>query len=429
MQYKAKEIKKGIKIHEIKTEKFKTNLIAVFLSMKLTRENVTKNSLISAILRRGSKNMPTQVQISQELEEMYGAGFDCGLDKTGDNHILKFYLESINDNFLPQKGENMLKTSIERLLEIIFNPFLENGVFKEEYLKQEKENIKRIIDGKADNKARYAFERCIEEMYKDKPYGLYKFGYIEDLEKITSQDLYNYYKKMISECKIDIFVSGNIDRATEIVEQNENIQKLVEREPKYVINKLEQKQKTQENEIIDKMDVTQGKLVLGLDLLLNNEEQKYDAIVYNAILGGSANSKMFQEVREKASLAYTASSSYIKYKSNIFIKCGIEINNYEKAMQIIRKQLEDMKNGIFTDEDIENTKKGIISGIKSVDDEQDTEISYFFGQELTNEKISLDDYMKKIQKVKREDIIKVANSVNINTVYFLRDNQTAKEDK
>ena len=160
---------------------------------------------------------------------------------------------------------------------------------------------------------------------------------------------------------------------------------------------------------------------------LKNEEQKYDAMLYNAILGGTANSKMFQEVREKASLAYTAGSSYVRYKSNIFIKCGIEIANYEKTMEIIRKQLEDMKNGVFTDEDIENAKKGIISAIKSIDDEQDTEITYFFGQELTDTKTSLEEYMEKVQKVSKEDIIKVANAVNVNTVYFLKDNSSAKE--
>ena len=169
------------------------------------------------------------------------------------------------------------------------------------------------------------------------------------------------------------------------------------------------------------MDVTQGKITIGLDLNLDNEEQKYDAMVYNAILGGTANSKMFQEVREKASLAYSAGSSYIRYKSNIFIKCGIEIKNYEKAMEIIRKQLEDMKNGVFSDEDIENAKKGIVSGIKSIDDEQDTEITYFFGQELTDTKTSIEQYIEKIQKVTKQDIIKVANSISVNTVYFLKD--------
>ena len=232
---------------------------------------------------------------------------------------------------------------------------------------------------------------------------------------------------MISECKIDIFVSGNIVEVTSIVEQNENIQKLQERDPNYIINKVQPKENAEEKEIIEEMDVTQGKLTIGLDLQLDNEEQKYDTLVYNAILGGTANSKMFQEVREKASLAYTAGSSYVRAKSNIFIKCGIEIKNYEKAMEIIRKQLEDMKNGIFTDEDIENAKKGIISGIKSIDDEQDTEITYFFGQELTGGKTSLNQYMEKVQKVNKDDIVKVANSISVNTIYFLKDNGSAKE--
>lgn len=421
MQYTEKEIKKGIKLHEIKTEKFKTNLIAVFLSMPIRREDITKNSLLSAVIRRGSKNMPTLAQISQEMEEMYGASFDCGLDKTGDNHILKFYIETINDKFLPQNNENILKRSIDKLLEIVFNPLVENDAFKEEYVKQEKENIKRIIEGKADNKARYAFDRCIEEMYKDKPYGLYKYGYVEDLNSITAQSLYEYYKKMISECKIDIFVSGDINDATQIIEQNENIEKLQQREPNYKINQIESKEKVKEKEIKEEMDVVQGKIVIGLDLHLDNEEQKYSAMMYNAILGGTANSKMFQEVREKASLAYSASSSYIRYKSNVFIKCGIEIKNYDKAMEIIRKQLEDMKNGVFTDEDIENAKKGIISGIKSIDDEQDTEITYFLGQELTNSKTSLDQYIGNIEKVTKQDIIDIANSISVNTVYFLKD--------
>ena len=421
MQYTEKEIKKGIKLHEIKTEKFKTNLIAVFLSMPIKREDVTKNSLLSAVLRRGSKNMPTLAQISREMEEMYGASFDCGLDKTGDNHILKFYIETINDKFLPQNNENILKRSIDKLLEIVFNPLVENEAFKEEYVKQEKENIKRIIEGKADNKARYAFDRCIEEMYKDKPYGLYKYGYVEDLNSITAQSLYEYYKKMISECKIDIFVSGDINDATQIIEQNENIEKLQQREPNYKINQIESKEKVEEKEIKEEMDVIQGKIVIGLDLHLDNEEQKYSAMMYNAILGGTANSKMFQEVREKASLAYSASSSYIRKKRNIFIKCKIEIKNYDKAMEIIRKQLEDMKNGVFTDEDIENAKKGIISGIKSIDDEQDTEITYFLGQELTNSKTSLDQYIGNIEKVTKQDIIDIANSISVNTVYFLKD--------
>ena len=422
MEYKGNELKQGIKLHTIKTDKFKTNLIAVFLSTELDRENVTKNALISMLLRRGSKNMTTQEEISKQMEEMYGASFDCGLDKTGDNQVLKFYIEVINDNFLPQQEEKLLKTAIQNLLDIVFNPYIENNSFKEEYINQEKNNLKQIIESKIDNKARYAMDRCIEEMYKDKPFGLFKFGYVEDLDNINANELYSYYKELINSCKVDIFVSGNIDEDfTGMIKENENIQQLKDRNPNYKVPKIENIEKNdKENIVTDSMDVTQGKLILGLDVGLEKEELKYDTLVYNSILGGSANSKMFQNVREKAHLAYVASSSYLRHKNNIFINCGIEITNYEKALEIIKKQLEDMKNGEFTDEDLENAKKGIIATIKTIPEEQDTEISYCFGQELVETKVSLEEYIEKIKKVTKQNVVDIAKKVNINTIYFLR---------
>ena len=422
MEYKEKELKKGIKLHTINTDKFKTNLIAVFLTTKLDRKTVTSNALISAILRRGSKTMPTQEEISMQMEEMYGASFDCGLDKTGDNQVLKFYVETLNDNFLPQGGQNLLKTSVEKLLDIVFNPVIENEKFKQEYVEQEKNNLKQRIEGKIDNKARYALDRCIEEMYKDKPFGLYKFGYVEDLENIDEINLYEAYKKLIETCKIDIFISGKIDQnIEEEILKNENIMNLEQRIPDYVASNNDIKEKKQENVVTESMDVTQGKLVLGLDVNIDDEELKYDVLVYNSILGGSANSKMFQNVREKAHLAYVASSSYLRYKNNIFINCGIEIANYEKAVELIKKQIDDMKKGDFTEEEIENAKKGIIATIKTIEDEQDTEITYYLGQELTNHAISVKEYMDKIQKVTKQNVVDVANKISINTIYFLRD--------
>ena len=422
MQYQEKEIKKGIEFHELNTNKFKTNLVAVFLTTELTRENVTKNALISTILRRGSKNMPSQEEISKQMEEMYGASFDCGLDKIGDNQVFKFYMETINDDFIPQQKEKILKNTLEKILEIVFNPYIENGEFKKEYVEQEKNTIKQRIEGKIDNKARYALNRCIEEMYKDEPYGLYKFGYVEDLDAIDGKNLYEYYQELIKNCKIDILVSGILtDDIEEIIKENENIKNLQEREPKYVMPKLATKNTEKENVVTESMEVTQGKLVLGLDIKLEDDKQKYDALLYNSILGGTPNSKMFQNVREKAHLAYAASSSYIRQKSNIFINCGIEISNYEKALEIVKKQIEDMKKGDFTEEDIENAKKGIISTIDLIDDEQDTGITYYFGQELSNNKISPEEYKEIVQKVQKDDIVKIANSVSINTIYFLKD--------
>ena len=422
MEHNQTKVKQGIKLHTIKTDKFKTNLIAVFLTTSLTRENVTKNSLIPAILRRGSKKLKTQEELSKTLEEMYGASFDCGIDKTGDNQVIRFYIETVNDNYLPKK-EEILQKSIETLLEIVFNPYEENGGFKKEYVSQEKTNMKKRIDGRKDNKARYSLDRCIEEMYKDKPYGLYKFGYVEDLEKIDEKNLYEYYKTLIQSCKIDIFVSGLVDdNVLNSVENNEIIKLLNERKAEFNELRLEAKPKKEKETVVtENMDVTQGKLLVGLDVDIDNIDLKYVAMIYNSILGGSANSKMFQNVREKAHLAYVANSMYFKYKGNIIVNCGIEIANYEKALDLIKKQIKDMEAGSFTDEEVENAKKGLIAAIKTIDDEQDSGITYYFGQELTNTKVSIEEYMKKIEDVTRQEVQDIAKKININTIYFLRD--------
>lgn len=421
MDYNEFEIKEGIKLHTIETEKFKTNLIAVMLTTKLDRKNVTKNALIPAVLRRGTASLNTLEEINKKLEEMYGASLDCGLDKTGDNQVLKFYIESVNDEFLPENNVNMLKASLESIFELVFNPYLENNYFKKEYVEQEKENLKQIIEGKIDNKARYALDRCIEEMYKNEAFGLYKYGYVEDLNNIDEKNLYEYYLELINDCKIDIFVSEILDnQIEEIIRNNQNINKLKEREPEFIMPEIKSKIAEKENPVQESMEVNQGKLIIGLDLGFDNEDLRYDTMIYNSILGGSANSKLFQNVREKASLAYTASSSYYRFKNNIFINCGIEIGNYDKALEIIKQQIEDMKKGDFTEEEVENAKQGIIAAIKSIDDEQDTEIMYFFGQELSTNKLDINKYMDRISKVNKQNVIDIANKVSVNTVYFLK---------
>lgn len=423
MNYKKEQLKQGITFHEIKTNKFKTNLFAIFLTTKLDRKTVTKNALLTAVLRRGTKSLPTQELISQKLENLYGASFDCGVEKTGDNHIMKFYLESINNEYLPVE-ENLSKEGLDILLDIVFNPYVENNKFKEEYVKGEKENLKQIIQGKIDNKAKYASDRCVEEMYKDEPYGLYKYGYIEDLENINAENLYEHYIELIKNVKIDIFVSGDINyELLNLTKDNKIIQNLNERKPVYNINKEnEPKKKLSNPKIINEsMQVTQGKLILGLDILNNKMESKFATSIYNIILGGSANSKMFQNVREKASLAYSAGSVYLRQKDNIFIKCGIDIPNYEKALQIIKEQLEQMKNGDFNQDDIDNAKLLVSSTVGSIPETQDSELTYYFSQELSQEFVSIEDYINKINEVTKEQILNIANNIQINTIYFLKD--------
>ena len=423
MSCKCEEIKKGVKVHVIETNKFKTNLFTIFLSIPIERKSVTANALIPAVLRRGTKKLPTQEAISIELENMYGATLDCGIDKIGDNQVIKFYLETLNDSFLPTQ-ENLTKKAIELLIDIILNPLVENNGFKKEYVVSEKNTIKRLIEGRIDNKDMYAYTKCIEAMYQNEPYGLYKYGYIEDLENINEKNLYKTYIDLISKCKIDIFLSGDLEEQNtiDLIKNNENIKKLQPREDIHIINSEENqiKQEVEVKTIQESKDVTQGKLVIGLDVNYNKPDSRYSTCLYNVILGESATSKMFQNVREKAGLAYSARSIYLRQKNNIFIRAGIEIENYEKALKIIEEQLEDMKKGRFTDEDIQNAKKYMISGIKTVQDEQDSEITYYLGQEISGKQVSFEEYMDKINWVSRDEIENIANNIKINTIYFLR---------
>lgn len=418
MSYNKINLKEGITLHNINTNKFKTNLCAVFLTFPITYENATKDTLIALMLRRGSEKLKTREEITSKLAELYGAEFDSGIDKSGDNHVLKFYLESLNEEYLPKK-EDLLKKSIEVLLDIVFNPNIENNKFNEEYLEQEKNNLKQIINSKIDNKTMYALNRCIEEMYEGRPYGIYKYGYVEKLEEITAQNLYEYYKELINTCKIDIFVSGINSNITSIIQENEIINSLKSRTPNYITHGSVSNI-NDEKIIQEKMDVTQGKIVIGMDLNLQNDEEKYAAQVYNTILGGSASSKLFQNVREKASLAYTVSSNYMKLKSNIFIRAGIEIENYQKALEIIKQQLKDMKNGVFSDKDINQAKRTLIATINNIQEEQDIEISYYYGQELSDKIMTIEEYKSNIERATKENIITVANNLKINTIYFLR---------
>ena len=417
MNLETTDIKEGIRLHKIKTNKYKTNLMSVFLTSKLSRDDITKKALILTVLRRGTNNLKTQEEISKKLEELYGASFDCGIDKLGDKHVLKFYVESLNEQYLYQK-EDILSQSLNILFDIVFNPLLENGAFKQEYIDEEKQNLRIIIEGQKDNKAAYATQRCIEEMYKEKPYGLYKYGYVEDLEKIDSKNLYETYLNLIKTCKIDIFVSGDFDEKTleEKVKSNQQISKLEPRKVEYLDEESESSNTQEENVVRENMQISQGKLNIGLDVLSDN---KSAVSVYNAILGGGANSKLFQNVREKASLAYSAGSIYIKPKSKIIIKTGIEHKNYEKALQIIKEQIYDMKNGKFSDEDIQHAKELIIASFKAMQDEQDSEISFYFGREIQKESKDIDKQIKEVSEVTKQNIVDVANKIKINTIFFL----------
>lgn len=425
MNKKSFEIKPGIKLHLIETDFFKTNLVCVIITVPLKEEIVTKNALIPFVLRRGTKELPSQAMLNEKLENLYGANFDCGIDKIGDNHVLKFYIESV-DNDYAFDGENILKETVDLLLKIVFDPHKEDGIFNKDFVDVEKETLRKVIESKIDDKDAYAISQCVYNMYDKKGYGLYKYGDINYIDSIDEKNLTEYYDNLINTCKVDIYVSGNFEEKeiTNIVTQNETINKLVPRVEGYILNNeyTESKQIVEKpKEIIENMDVTQGKIIIGLDVLSKQDNLQATALVYNTLLGDGASSMLFQNVREKAGLAYSTKSSYVKAKANIFIRCGIQIDNYDKAIGLIKEQLVNLKEGKFSEEDLKNAKTCLVSGIKNIKEEQDSEIVYYIGQELAKTNREIDEYIEMVSKVSREDVLTLAKEVQINTIYFLRD--------
>ena len=258
-------------------------------------------------------------------------------------------------------------------------------------------------------------------MFKGEPYGVYKYGNIEDLENINPENLYEQYKWLLKNSEIHFYVSSSSkidEKWFDICKEYSNSN--VEKNSKIA----EFKAKENVSDIVEKQDVTQGKLVLGYNLDINVKEDLYKVQVYNAILGSSSNSKMFQNVREKESLAYTARSMFIKHKSVMLVFAGIEIDKHDKALEIIEKQVDDMKKGEFSDEDIRDAKVFLENIMNSYKDSQDILIDLSLGQIIMDMHDSIEDMKKKINSVTREDILYVANRVHLNTKYFL----TAKND-
>lgn len=397
-----------MKIKKIETKKFKTNVYALYLTIPLTKENVTYNALIPTVLKRGCEKYNNQLEISKKLEEMYDATFGIGITKVGNNEVLKFYLESLNNNYLPN-NEDLSKTSIEMLLNIVMKPYLVNGKFDDDYVEQEKENLKKVIESRKDNKDTYATNRLLEEMFKEEPYGLYKFGNIDEIDNITSEKLYEKYQELIKNSEKYLYIVGDVE--------NLNIESYNIDEKEITISKeFPVKISEKENIVKEQMDVTQGKLVIGLNTPNNKQEV---IALYNTILGKGANSKLFLNVREKEGLAYSAGSTYLKRNNAIIISTGIEVSKYNKAVEVIKKQLKDMENGNITEKEMKDAKQFINAGLNLINESSENMIEYRFDKDLYNEEIDIEKYRKEIEEIKKEDIVKVAKQIRIDTIYFL----------
>lgn len=416
------EIGKGINLFINNTDKFKTSTISIFLHCPLNKDNVTKNALIPFVLKRGSKNYENAGKIYTYLEELYGANFDCGIRKKGEDQIICFNMDFISDKYL-ENNENLFEKAINFMKDIIFNPFLIDGGFSKDYVESEKENLKSHIEGLINNKREYAVERCIEEMCKGEFFSLYQFGKTSDLNDINEKNLYEHYKVVISESPIDIFLSGDykkemFDNAFKDILnlRNDGIYNY----PKTIVKK----DVSEVSNITQKMEVEQAKLCMGFRTsVFPSSDDFYTLVVLNSIFGGGPHSKLFNNVREKLSLAYYVFSRIERQKGIMLISSGIESQNFQKAYDEIINQLNDIKNGKIEEFEFDAAKNYFINGLISMQDSVYQYEDFYLSQLTSGNVLKNDEIIAKINNVTIDSIKKIAEKIKLDTVYFLTSNK------
>ncbi len=408
----------GINFYTHSTEKFKTTTFCLFVHQNLRKNLATRTALLPFVLKRGTQSFPTSRKLSLYLESLYGADMGGDILKRGETHILQFFMEMVNPGFL-SAGEDVLDRGLYAFKEMVLNPLIEDDGFKKDYVEQEKDVLRRNIESLYNDKLNYSIERCFQEMCKDEPFSVYKYGNIEDLEAIDNRNLYEYYRYCLRHCPIDIFVLGDV-REEEIYEKFDKIFSFERGDELPVKAVSAEKEISKERFVEEKQDVNQGKLSMGFRTNTRyGDEDFYALMVYNGILGGGPHSKLFQNVREKASLAYYAFSKLEKTKGLMLISCGIEFANLERAIEIINRQLEDIKRGEITDYEFESTRKTLINSLREATDSPAMIISLYLDGIINGIRESAEDIIKKILEVKKEDVVKVAQKVKLDTVFFL----------
>lgn len=408
---------KGMKLHIIPTEKYKTNTIVFKMKSPLTRMDVTKRALLPNVLQSNCKKYPTTTLLRTYLDDLYGATFYIDLAKKGEYHIISLTIEIANEKFL-SGAEPLLQKALEFLAEVILHPNETDGAFDNNTVENEKRSLKQRIQSVYDDKMKYSNFRLIQEMCKGEPYELNVHGAVEDVDAITADNLYDYYQRALTEDELDLYVVGDVESA-EVENTVTSLFQLLDRTPKKAVLNIGRSAQ-EEKEIIENQDVKQGKLNIGCRTNVYYGDDDYYALqVFNGIFGGFSHSKLFINVREKASLAYYAASRLESHKGLMLVISGIDNKNYNQAVSIIKEQLLAMKSGDFTDNEIEQTKAVIKNQLLETIDTSRGIVEILYHNIVSGANISLDKWLEEMEKVTKEDIVKVASKIQLDTIYFL----------
>lgn len=408
-----------MKIYKTNNEKFKS----IYLSYNFTVDiKDTKYfsyfAVLASLMAKSSQKYSSQKEIEKYLNSLYGSSFDVNIEKLGDLYNLEFRAEFINKKFLPDQ-EELLGRMLEFLNEMIYKP----ANWSEENINREKQFILERINERKDEKLKYGIQRAEELLCKGEPFGIYLYGEQEIVENITIEDIKNAYQELIKNC-VTVFVSGNLEGYENIEETIDKVFSVNEISD-IKVEDLKYNTKTEKEiefeEVKEYQDTTQSVLSMGLRIEDVTKEDYYILNVYNAILGVTPSSKLFQNVREKESLAYTVRSRYYRFKDILVIFAGINKENYQKAVDVIKEQLDDMKNGNITELEFNSAKDSLLADLLEWNDSKVAMAKMKLSNLIAykDADITIEMMREKIKAVTFEDVVKVANKIKLEKIFIL----------
>ncbi len=406
-----------IRLNTIVDHRYKTNHISVNLILPLERQTASVHALLPALLRKGTKSCPDFTEFSKKLAMLYGAHIGYGVSAFGDCQAVSLTIDVIDDSYA-LAGEPLLQEAANLLAQALLEPPLENGVFRLADIELEKQSLIDLIESEINEKRHYALNRAMSIICQQEPAGISKYGYIEDVKKITPQTATDAYQTLLETAQIEIMFVGCADPAV-VTKTFEQALGAIRRQPRAFPIFTIQPHATLK-EVTDRMNVTQSKLVLGFRTATPPDDPQLDAIrLMIALYGGTPSSKLFLNVREKMSLCYYCAARPNLSKGIAFVDCGVEHDNIDKAKAEILHQLELIRQGDFTDTELEHAKLGVVNALRSAGDSARAVEGWYLGQLLYGTTDSPDAAAERIAAVSRQQIIDAACLMQLDTVYLL----------
>ena len=407
----------GVGLNTVRTDRFKTAHLTVNLFVPLRKETASAYSLLTDVLMRGTEQYPTMRDLNRRQDELYSLGLGAYVQKKGEAQLVTFELTCIDDAYAFD-GMRVLEEGMKLLQELIFRPFTENGVFCASYVEQEKKNLADDIRSRIDNKASYARRRCIEIMCEGEPYAVDHGGDVEEVEKLTAESLWEVYRGLLTSARVEIFYIGK-KAEEEVADLCKRCLPFSPREAAFPVTAQGSAPRSPRRKT-EQMRISQCKLSIGFRAPYTLQEGNFaNMALFNEVFGGSPSSRLFTNVREKKSLCYYCSSAPDGLKGILLINSGIEQKNQTAALDAILEQLDDLRAGKLTEEELETARRSLRNGYREITDSSASICSWYLGRIIAGRTDSPEDAANSLDEVTVTDVVKVANDLTLDTVYYL----------